>query len=372
VIENQYVRSSLRRVRKRLRASLHKAREVPPASLRKARELFPYPRVWAVISATRRPSASITGRHTALVRPEGLAFSGTGDLMVVSNSDGNTVTIYSRGDELQGFFHGEPCGMLTDAIKLNFVHDVALSPCGKMLAAAAREDHSVSIFMRSKTQPNTFEAKPAWTIRGVASRLRFPAGVSFHPGGECLAVTNRQNSGITLFRIRRERDGCSIDFVPFQTISESDLLPLGLAAPHGVTFSPDGAFLMATHKRFYKTRNPDGASALTCFRWHTTPDLGLDPVPIYTALRGNSCLHSVAFHPSGRFFALTDESADVEVFEWRPQELSVRQVDRISIFRCGHSEGPKGVAFTSDGKQLAVTTVCDQVLSFSNWGHDKS
>ena len=83
---------------------------------------------------------------------------------------------------------------------------------------------------------------------------------------------------------------------------------------------------------------------------------------------GGSCVHSVAFHPSGEFFAITKERLGVEVFKWRPTTKSISQIESIRIFLGGHGKGAKGLVFTSDGAQLAVTTTLGEVLFFSKWG----
>ena len=340
-------------------------KELFSESLRKARKRFPYPKAWAAISFTRMPRSSIAGPQSALNRPEGLSFTRAGDLLAVGNTEANTVSIFPR--KRRGDYSDKPSCMITDPINLNYVHDVAFSPDGEMLAAAAREDHSVPIFKRSKSDRNSFEAVPALILRGDESRVRYPAGLSFHPNGQCLGVANRQTNGITLYRYCPDR---GFDAVPFQVISENDLVARGIAAPHDVEFSPDGALLFVIHKQFYKTRDARGTSAITCFRWQTAA-ARLDPEPIHTSLRGNICLHSISIHPSGRYVAVSDESADVEIFEWDANVSTLKPVDRLSIFRCGHPEGPKGVCFTNDGKQLATATVCDEILCFAGWDQNK-
>jgi len=289
--------------------------------------------------------------------------------MAVCNSESDSLTMYKRKNTAEAIYDRKPCCMITDADCLEYVHDVAFSPCGKMLAAAAREGQSVSIFVRSEDRPDAFEAKPSWIMRGEESGLGFPAGIAFHPTGEWLAVANRKNgSGITLYRRHSSSGGRNFDSTPFQSITEEELLKHGLAAPHGLDFSPDGKSLIVTHKQFFKTERPQGESGVSIFQWKAKPDVGLDSTPTYTLPYGGSCAHSVAFHPSGEIFAITSEFSGVEVYQWRPTTKFISQIDTISIFRGRQSESSKGVAFTSDGEQLAVTTMLDEVLFFSEWG----
>jgi 6-phosphogluconolactonase (cycloisomerase 2 family) len=331
-------------------------------SLRKARKIFPNPQAWAALSFTRRPSAFIISKDKSLTRPEGLAFTRKGDLMAVGNSDAHSVSVFASKN---GLYSDTPCCVLSDPTFLSYVHDVAFSPCGQYLAAVAREDHSVSIFRRSKADALAFEAKPICTLKGPDSHVRYPAALRFHPSGDYLAVANRQHSGVTLHRF--DRNSGFFANAPHQMVSEADLLKHGLAAPHGLDFTPDGKYLVVVHKRFLGTDNPDGVSAITFYRWDEA-SARLEDEPIHVTAKAQVPLHSASFHPSGRFFAVSEERRDVEVFEWRPSIARIRQVDSISIFRCGYRDGPKGACFTADGKSIAVTTLCDQVLYYSDWG----
>ena len=345
------------------------ARQFLNKSVRKARQLFPYPRIWAAIRGRRIPRKSITGSRAGLIRPEAIAFTPSGDLMAVANFGGDSLNIHRRINGAKPIYQSKPSCVITDSDCLKYVHDVAFSPCGKMLVAAARQDQSISVFVRSEDRPDVFELKPSWVIRGEESGLGFPAGVAFHPTGKFLAVANRQSgSSIALYRRHGLSGDREFDSTPFQSITEQELLKHGLAAPHGLDFSPDGKSLIVTHKRFLKTERPEGESGVSIFPCKAKPDIGLDSAPSCTMRIGGSCVHSVAFHPSGEFFAITKERLGVEVFKWRPTTKSISQIESIRIFRAGHGQGAKGLAFTSDGAQLAVTTTLDEVLFFSKWG----
>ena len=347
---------------------LREVRRILRRAQREVYRLATYPQTWAAIAGTRMPSASIYEAQRGLARPEGLAFAPAGDLLAACYVVGNSVRLYTRKNEREAAFHNKPSFTIINSETLSYVHGVAFSACGTMLAAAARDAHSVSIFVRKTEQPIDYDVAEACLIHGAESRLGFPAGVSFHPNGEYLGVANRGNGGgITLYRLGCHGDGSDINPVLVQSIGEEDLLTHDLAAPHDVDFSPDGAFLFVTHKRFFETQNPRGKSGVSIFRCHTSPEVRIDPNPKYVSLHDQDFLHSVAVHPSGRYFSVINERKNIEVFAWRADNASVVQVDSIPIFKSGQVEGAKGVAFTSDGKQLAVTTALDQILLYSNW-----
>ena len=185
------------------RQLLRKARQLGKARqlLGKARQLFPYPRIWAAILGHRIPRKSITRSRAELSRPETIAFTPSGDLMAVGNTESHSINIHRRIIGAKPIYQSKPYCVITDSDCLKYVHDVAFSPCGKMLVAAARQDQSISVFVRSEDRPDVFELKPSWVMRGEESGLGFPAGVAFHPTGKFIAVANRQSgSSIALYR----------------------------------------------------------------------------------------------------------------------------------------------------------------------------
>jgi len=337
-----------------------KSYQIKANSLRRARSLLPYPRLWARLAGARIPTSYITGEETKLKRPEGFAFSPSGDLMVVSNSHAHSVIIYAKENSSEKDFGIRPSRTISDYDYLNFVHDVVFSPCGKYVAAVGREAHSLSIFAIRDQNLKDIEAKLIWSAHGKEYELSFPAGVAIHPSGKWLAVANRKRTGITLYR-NSGLDG-QFDSIPFQIITDEDLSIHDLAAPHGLDFSPDGKSLIVAHGRFFKTKDPKGESGLAIFKCRNDPNLGLDPHPKFIFPYGQSPLHSVAFHPSGGLVAVTNSEAEVDVFDWLPEHKTMKKRDSISFFRIG--QGPKGVAFTRDGDQIAVTTVLNEVLFF--------
>ncbi|MCH8247814.1 MAG: beta-propeller fold lactonase family protein [Bacteroidetes bacterium] len=280
--------------------------------------------------------------------------------MAISNSDAHSITLYARDESSKSKYETRACHTIKDSTNLNYVHDVAFSPCGKFLAAVGREAHTLSIFSVSNSALSDAEPKLIWSAHGDACGLSFPAGVAFHPSGEWLAVANRLGTGISMYR-SSDASG-HFESTPFQSISDEDLSSHDLAAPHGLDFSPDGQFLIVVHGRFYKNPNPKGDSGLAIFTCRDTPDFGLDIEPRFVFPYGQHHPHSVAFHRSERTVVVTDCNSGVDMFDWLPDKKQLNKRDSFSVYKIG--EGPKGVAYTPDGGQLAVTTALDEVLFF--------
>jgi WD40 repeat protein len=327
-----------------------------------ARRLIPNPIFWARISKSRVPISYITGNESKLKRPESISFSVSGDLLGVSNSKAHSVSFYPSVDSRMKKYATRPSFTISNAECLHYVHDAALSPCNDYIVTVARDAHALSLFERQGLGDTQGESEPSWTFRGVESGLSFPTGVAIHPSGNCIAVANRKENGITLYRRLGEKG--RFESIPFQTISESDLFRLDLASPHGLDFSPDGNFLIVAHKEFLKrrTQNPQGQSAVALYRWKDSSQAELDPIPASVRFYGDSPLHCVSVHPSTRIIAVAVEDAGVDILRCSAEQEKIDLVESYSIFRIGSSV--KGVGFTKDGTQIAVASDFNEVSFF--------
>lgn len=357
-------------LRRILSDSHRAARRLYKNTFHTVRQQLPYPKFWAAVSSHRVPTRSIAGNRSGLNRPEGVAFSPSGDLMAIANSSAYAVNLHARTTSPESVYQCEPFCTITDPDRLDYVHDIAFSPCGKMLAAVAREAHSISLFARNTERLDWFATKPTYTIQGEECGLSFPSGVAYHPTGQWLVVANRYSQGITCYRKRGPASDASFESVPFQTISENELLANDLAPPHGVDFSPDGRFLLIAHDKFRSLAHIQGESGLSVFRCNAAPGIGIDPNQFYPLFKGLFRPHATAFHPSGNFFAVAKQLLGVEVFQWHHETRTATSIATIPLLQAGQSksQGAKGVSFTRDGEQLVVTTQFDEVLFFSKWG----
>jgi 6-phosphogluconolactonase (cycloisomerase 2 family) len=331
---------------------------------------LPYPKFWAAASGHRIPDWSIAGRSTPLARPEGITFSPSGHMMAISNAGADSISLHSRIGARGAMYERNPSVTITDPEHLSYVHDTAFSPCGEMIAAAARESHAVSIFRINGRSHVAVEEGTGSMISGERSEVRFPAGVAYHPGGRWIAVANRKDFGITFYRITKVSERERVEATPFQSITEDELVELGLSAPHGLDFSPNGKFLAVAHDVFRRVGVARGESGISLFQCKPSSDVGIDPIPLFSFAYDSSRPHAVAFHPSGEYVAVAKQLGGVDVFRWRSEEPDMELIDKITIFGAGQvaSQGVKGIAFTADGGQLAITTQLDEVLFYSRWG----
>jgi 6-phosphogluconolactonase (cycloisomerase 2 family) len=279
----------------------------------------------------------------------------------VSNSEGHSVGFYSAMDKSGQAWSATPCGVISNTDCLHYIHDAVLSPCGSYIATVAREAHSMTAFKPPGTADASGDSEPLWCFKGPESGLNFPTGIAIHPSGDFIAVANRIRLGISLYR--RSGDKGRFEVKPFQFITEQDGYRFDLSSPHGLDFSPDGKFLVVTHKRFRTWGNAGGGqSGLAVYRWQETPDPHLDSVPVAIERYGDAELHSVSVHPSGDLIGVSDEGMGVDIFRFSAQQGSLSKVATFPLFRIGSSV--KGLGFTRDGKQFAVTCDLDEILFF--------
>jgi WD40 repeat protein len=306
-----------------------------------------------------------TGPNCGLNRPESISYAHDNTCAVIANSGDNSISFYKNNFEPR--IESKPYLTLQDAC-LGYVHDIDFSPCGTMLAAVAREDHSLSIFHKSEPQHPLDSISHKVLIKGSKTDLNFPASVSFDPRGQQLAVANRQTTGISIFKVPDVASECTLNLRPKQVISEHELVQNGMAAPHGLSFSTDGNFLVVLHKRYYLTENPQGKHGISVFRSRPNSRLGIYPTPIVMFEVSDSSLHSISFHPDNQYFAIAGEKNKIDLYQWQPTaepKDMIRQLPSIIVGNLGVEV--KGVSFSADGTQLAACTTNDQVIIFSDW-----
>lgn len=327
------------------------------------RKYLPDPKITARLYGTEKPVSYIKGMKTRLSRPETVVFSPSGDLMAVVNSElTNAVVFYDRDESQTSHFASKPFHIISNP-DLVFAHDAALTPCGNYIAIVARDTHNVLMYKLHRENEKNMTTKLIWSFSGDESALSFPHSVKFHPSGTMMAVGNQLKYGVALYYAKGSNG--EFDSKPFQTISEDDLFKGGMAPSHCLDFSPDGKYLAVTHRTFYMNKDSKGESGLSIFAVPDESEKGLDPEPlVFIPYEWADFLHSVAFSPSGELLALVLSARDIEFFSWQEEHQTLKKLGSIHVYNGRFGEGPKGVTFTNDGKQITVTTEFDEVLFY--------
>lgn len=325
----------------------------------------------ARLVVSEKPSTVISGEEALLERPEGVSFSPSGDCLAIANSSGGSVTIYARVGNEGTKYQSTPECIIKNRKLLVYPHDLDFSPCGNFLAVANRNKHSISFFRRTSNSSCQFKSATCFNLRGKRTKLNLPASVAYSPKGDFLVVANRLGGGpITLYRPKNNGNNSVFDFIPFNIITAEELQARNISASHGVAVSYDGKKVAAVHKRV-SSLSPSN-SALVIYENQASPNKAPCFAPTYVKDFGKNCLHSISFHPSGKYLLITHERDDVMIFEWSEESQEYEQIAAIPIEKSGKLEGAKGAAFSPRGNCLAVTTMTPEVLVYDIFEVDDS
>jgi len=279
--------------------------------------------------------------------------------MAVANSDENSVALYSAAKSGGRGYSRKRVGKYKNRAKLNYAHAVAFLGGEQRMAVLGEYSDALCIIEFDNTDAGRYRGRLVQFISGADSGLCQPSDVAVHPTGQWLAVANRVAAGISCYA----RDGADgrLTARPVQVLSGDDLEALGLAAPHGLDFSADGRYLFTVHKK-YAGGDGGGQSALCVFACLAEPRAGFCEAPALIHWSGEAALHCVACHPEHDILGVTNSLGDVDFFRWGRASVALEKFHSIRVFRVG--EGVKGIAFTPDGRSVALTSELDEVLIF--------
>ncbi len=293
---------------------------------------------------------------SGLDRPEGVAFSPSGDFIAVTNSLANTVTFYRRVGNQGAIYEKTPAFSIKGPkSQLNYPHDLSFSPDGQSLAVANRGGNAITIYRKNPFQ-DYYDSIPIAIIGGKKSKIMAPDAVRYSPVENTIAVVNMVTNTITFYYYQ----GDQYQQKPYQIIQN----PI-LQIPDGLDFSKDGKFLAVTSHDahavaiYQRINNSQG--------YYTQ-----DPVQILQGKEtGFSYPHSLSFHPLNNCLAVScsQGSKNVHVFtkisEATPYsnapDISLEVIEMydastlVFLDQLQQEGGVKGVAFSPDGKSLAIT-----------------
>lgn len=282
------------------------------------------------------------------VRFEGVAFSPSGAVLGTVTADSNMVLIFRRRGD--GRFDETPfCRIEGRQSGLEYPHDLAFSLTGDgLLLAVAQRGGAVAIFRRNEVG-GTYGPAPVAEIRGTSAQLEHSDGVAFVPPDDAyLAVCNLTQASITFHR-RLSSSPLRFSNVPAFVLRHSSL-----QHPDGVALSSDGNWL-ATANHAGHTVSIFRRRRQSLFR----KGIAFGPEPVSVIDDPTLCHpHSVAFSPLTGHIAVTNAGANFfSVYPpspgggagWSPEPVLRQTVNAEKAFRRVNMEnrmegGPKGIA----------------------------
>ncbi len=294
--------------------------------------------------------------QSGLDRPEGLTFSPSGDLIAVANSLADTITFYKR--IAAGVYETIPSFTLQgQESQLNYPHDLSFSRDGTILAVANRSGNSITLYRKNNLH---FENRPFAMIQGRYSHISAPDAVRFSPTDNLLAVANMLSHTVTLYRYNHEQ----FFPMPIQVLRH----PI-FQIPDGIDFSKDGQWLAVTSH---------DAHAVALFKQTSRGNYDALPTQIIQGEETHFTYpHSLSFHPETNALAVSCSQGRQNVHLFIPEAGAFPNAPAFSmevlemydastihmIEQLWQEGGVKGVAFSPDGKSIAVTqNLCQDML----------
>jgi DNA-binding beta-propeller fold protein YncE len=232
-----------------------------------------------------------------LSQPQHAVFSPDGEKIVVANWLNQTLTVYQRNRD--GYFRKNPAAVIFPPSSLMYhkPHGIAFSPCGNYLAiaygAGAAPYNRRAIALYSVTDKGLgFEL--VQLLEGDNDLPGIPKGITFSPDGTCLLVTFSDINTLTIFNLSGNNKGIIIS--PRQIIQGEDS---ALSRPEDVKISANGKYCAIS--------NSD-RDTVTFYPFDKTINRITQGTPIDILQNPEACFHfphGITFSPDGLYMLVT-------------------------------------------------------------------
>lgn len=250
---------------------------------------------------------SLNNPLAKLEQPQHAVFSPDGKRMIVANWTSEAVTFYQRQQD--GLFSQKPIAVIPPKeLFLYKPHGIAVSPSGKFLAIAYgytnRYKHAIAIFKfkESGTQYNLISLLMGNELPGI------PKGITFSPDESCLLVTFSNKNSLNLYDLSPEG---IINPTCRQGIEGQNTK---ISRPEDVKLSPNGDWCALSNSN---------QNCVTFYPYDKTTNYITQITPAFTLQNpaaGLSFPHGMAFSPDGAFFLVSNfgpvKSSSVGDVEW--------------------------------------------------------
>ncbi len=319
--------------------------------------------LYSKLNVSDQPTTIIMGPDSGVHFPEGVAFSPSGDCVAVANTSENSISFYKRIGESGATYETSPSCTIKNKNQLLYVHDVTFTPSGKYIGAVSRNKHQIVMYQRDLKKSCSFYPAPVLVISGEDSKLNNPDCISFS-SQNVMGIANRMGEhGINFYKLLEHHE-YSYDSIPYQQITEEDMLAFGLAAPHNIEFTPDGTIMASVHKKYKKNKEASGESGLAIYEKKDNPSQEYYTSPSFVLLLGDSKIHACSFHCSGKYLAIADQHAYVQIYEKNNESIEFTLMLTTTQDKKEGYGRAKGIAFSLDGNALAISYDTDRVYIY--------
>lgn len=230
-----------------------------------------------------------------LSEPQHAIFSPDGKKIIVANWTNQTLTIYQA--EENGLFCETPAAIIPSPSSLtnHKPHGIAISPCGNFLAiaygAASYYGRAIALYQMPKKRKSC----ELLSVLGTQELPGTPKGITFSPDGTCLLVTFSDANSLVIFDFDKKHR--TLLPTPRQTIQGEKTK---ISRPEDVKITPDG--------KYCATTNSD-QNSVTFYPFDKTSNRITQSTPSYTLQSPEAELcfpHGIAFSPDGAFMVITE------------------------------------------------------------------
>ena len=270
------------------------------------------------------PYWSINGPESRLNYPHDLSFSVSGDteLLAVAQRAGS-ISLYAKNRTDDNFIIDpvfEICGSKT---RLNFSDGVAfVPPNNDYLAVCNLKTNRISFYRKSPGSSIGFQTAPIFQLKHDS--LSSPDGLGFSQCGKWLAVANHDNHTVSIFKRRNpilSRGKLKYGPKPVTIIEDP-----GLRYPHSVAFTPKTNHLVVTNAgaNYFSIYRSKRGNLKT--RWSQTPVLQktVGPDDIFKEVNARNKMEGgpkgVAIHENS--LAVCSPEHGIKIYSFRENLLS--------------------------------------------------
>ncbi|MBS0626823.1 MAG: YncE family protein [Verrucomicrobia bacterium] len=239
---------------------------------------------------------TLSNPSAQLKTPQHAIFSPDGEKIVVTNWDNEKITIYQR--KKKDLYYTRPSAVLSCPSSLSHykAHAIAISPCGHFLAvaygASSFQGKAIALFELTEKKIGYHLIS---ALYGPEQLSGIPKGITFSPDGACLLVTFSDENSIAIFDI--DQSSQQILETPRQIIQG---LETEISRPEDLKITPD--------QRYVAVTNSD-QDTVTFYPFDKTLNQITAKIPSYVLKNpeANLCFpHGIAFSPDGAFMAVSE------------------------------------------------------------------
>lgn len=194
-------------------------------------------------SYSTSPSNTLHRLHLpANYKPHGITTSPCGNFLAIAYGAasyyGKAIALFQNKENNEDF---KLVNLLKTSHLPGIPKGISFSPDGNCLLVTFSDDNSLVIYDLNKFE-NKILPTPRQTIKGLETKISRPEDVKISPDGKFCALSNSDQNSVTFYPFDSKLNRVT-QTLPCRVMNAPEF---ELCFPHGLAFSPDGAYLVIT------------------------------------------------------------------------------------------------------------------------------